>query len=433
MTRNLPKTAILALLATLVLAALATAACGGDDDPGVVVIGPDEPIEVRTMLALTGAPTFGEPLRAAIEMAVADFGPVHGHEVELGPPVDSMCSREGGRAAAREVIADERVLGVVGTSCSVSAVAVSPVLSVAGLVMVAPANSSPALTSDLAGNPGPSYHEGYFRVSRNDLHQAKAVAGFAHGELGLRRMVAVHDGDPYTSALARAFRDEFRARDGVVPAMGVIEKGQTGMREMLRELANAEPDGVFFPLFRAEAEPFVMQLREVPRLEGVTLVSGSAPVTARFLALPETEGLYFAAPAPAESGNRNSATGKTVDEAFAALAAAHPDLAHVTPYWAYAYDAATLLLAAVEHAAVPGDGSFFGRLLGFDRGGTLRVHRGALREAVRTVSSGMSGLTGVLSCDEFGDCAQGSQVIYHHADASVTDPAELPVVHRVIP
>ena len=47
-------------------------------------------------------------------------------------------------------------------------VGASPVLSAAGLVMISPANASPDLTSDLAGNPGPDYHPGYFRYHHED-------------------------------------------------------------------------------------------------------------------------------------------------------------------------------------------------------------------------------------------------------------------------
>ena len=426
MRRNLLKTVALAALA-----AVAAAACGGDDDPGVVVIGPDEPIEIRTLLSGTGAS------RAAVEMAVDDFGLIHGHEVELGPPVDAMCSREGGHEGADEIVGDPKVLGIVGTSCSVSAVAASPRVSVAGLVMISPSNTSPALTSDLLGNAGPSNHAGYFRVANNDLYQGQAVAGFAYDELGLRRMVGLHDGDPYTSALARAFREEFRARGGRVPALGVIEKGQTDMSAVLREFALEEPDGIFFPVFEAEAEHFIRQARESNRLRGVTFISADGAFTADFLALPETEGLYFAGFPSHVWGNRNAATGKTTGEALAAFEAAHGDLAHASPFWAHAYDAATLLLAAIERAAVPDDGTFFGRLFGVDARGTLRVDRSALRGAVFQVSrnegEGFSGLTGVLACDDFGDCGPGVQVVYHHTDATVTDPGELPVVYRFEP
>ena len=413
-----------AALAALTVAA--AAACGGGEDaPDVVVIGPDEPVRIRAMLSGTGASSLGT------EMAVADFGLVHGHEVELGPLLDSMCSREGGRDAAREVIADPLVLGVVGTSCSGAAVGASPILSVAGYVMISPSNTSPTLTSDLAGNPDANYHEGYFRVANNDLYQGRAVAGFAYDERGLRRMVAMHDGDPYTSGLARAFRDEFRARGGVVPVMGVIEKGQTDMRELLREFANAEPDGIFFPIFTDEAEPFIVQVRESPRLEGVTLISADGALGSEFLALPETLGVYFAGPPSHLWENVNAATGRSAREAHDAFVAQHGEPA--SPYWAHAYDAATLLLAAIERAAVRDDGNFFTRLVGLADEGTLRVDRMALRGAVRAVSDGFTGLTGVLSCDEFGDCAQGSQVIYHHADPDVTDPEDMAIAYRFEP
>ena len=413
-----------AALAALTVAA--AAACGGGEDaPDVVVIGPDEPVRIRAMLSGTGASSLGT------EMAVADFGLVHGHEVELGPLLDSMCSREGGRDAAREVIADPLVLGVVGTSCSGAAVGASPILSVAGYVMISPSNTSPTLTSDLAGNPDANYHEGYFRVANNDLYQGRAVAGFAYDELGLRRMVAMHDGDPYTSGLARAFRDEFRARGGVVPVMGVIEKGQTDMRELLREFANAEPDGVFFPIFTEEAEPFIVQVRESPRLDGVALISADGALGSEFLALPETLGVYFAGPPSHLWENVNAATGRSAREAHDAFVAEHGEPA--SPYWAHAYDAATLLLAAIERAAVRDDGNFFTRLVGLADEGTLRVDRMALRGAVRAVSDGFTGLTGVLSCDEFGDCAQGSQVIYHHADPDVTDPEDMAIAYRFEP
>ncbi len=422
------KTAILALLATL---ALATAACGGDDDSGVVVISPDEPIEVRTLLSGTGAS------RAAVEMAVADFGLIHGHEVELGPPVDAMCSREGGQEGAESIAAEPQVLGIVGTSCSGAAVAASPVNSAAGLVMVSPSNTSPRLTSDLRGNAGPDYHPGYFRVANNDLYQAQAVAGFAYDELGLRRIAAVHDGDPYTDALVSAFEPAFTGRGGDVPVVSAVQKEQTDMTDVVAEFAAAGPDGVFFPLFSAEAGHFIRQARESNRLEGVTFISGDGAFTSDFLALPETEGLYFAGFPSLVRGNRNAATGKTTAEALAAFEAAHGDLAHMSAYWAHAYDAATLLLAAIERAAVPDDGNFFTRLIGLDDEGTLRVDRDALRGAVFQVSwnegQGFVGLTGTLSCDDFGDCGPGVQVVYHHTDAAVTDPGDLPVVYRFEP
>ena len=62
--------------------------------------------------------------------------------------------RMGGRTGAEQIIADPQVIGVIGTSCSGAAVAASPVFSAAGLALISPSNTSPRLTSDLAGNAG---------------------------------------------------------------------------------------------------------------------------------------------------------------------------------------------------------------------------------------------------------------------------------------
>ena len=435
MRRNLLKTVALAALAAM------AAACGGDD-PDVVVIGPDEPVRIRTLLSGSGPSPSGVASRLSVELAVEHFGRIHGHEIELGEPLDGMCSSEGGSAGAEQIVAVPEVLGVVGTSCSGAAVAASPVLSEAGLVMVSPSNTAPVLTSDLRGNAGPDYHPGYFRVSNNDLSLGQAVAGFAYDDLGLRRMTAVHDGDPYTSGLAGAFADAFRARGGEVPVVGMVEKEQTDMTGVLAEFAAAGPDGVFLPLFTEEAGHFTEQLREFDALEGAVLISGDGALDREFLVLPQAVGLYFAGPPSHVWSNFNAATGKTTREAHDAFADRHGEPA--SPYWAHAYDAATLLLSAIRRAAVPDDGNFFTRLIGTHDEGTLRISRSALRQAVQDVSNdnalfygaeqdGFPGLTGTLACDPFGDCGAGVQAIYHHPDASVTDPEELLIVYRFEP
>ena len=416
-------------LAVLAATAALLAACSSEPDADIVRIGADEPVQIRSMHSLTGASGLGPTLRHAVEMAVDDFGPILGHEVDLGSAIDSMCSGDGGRAGAEQVVANELVLGVVGTSCSGAAVEASPVLSEAGLVMISPSNTSPALTSDLAGNPSSDYHAGYFRVSNNDLHQAQAVAAFAYGDLGIRRMVAVDDGDAYTAALVAAFTNAFEQLGGEVAATAAIEKGADDMTPVLARFAEAAPDGVFFPLFPADAAVFAQQAREFDELAEATFISGAAALVSAFLATPQSEGAYFAGPEPAPSTNVNIATRKSASEALAAYER-RVGTVPASPYWAHAYDATTLLLTAIEQTAEI-DGSAFARAIGLAGEDRLRISRSALREAVRNAE--FQGLTGWLSCDEFGDCAQGIQNIYHHTDAAITDPSQLPVVHRYEP
>ncbi len=395
------------------------AAYGSADEPlGAVEIGAGEAVQIRSLLAHTVVPSVAVWLRNSVEVAVRDFGGIHGHEVELGESIDPMCSPEGGRASAEQVIADPHVVGVIGTLCSASAVEASPLLSAAGLVMVSPTNTSPALTSDLAGNASPHYHPGYFRTASNDLYQGQAVAQFAYRDLGLRRMVSIEDGDPYTTGLAAAFAEAFRALGGEVAVTASVEKGDTDMTAVLAQFAAAAPEGIFIPLFESEGSALARQVRAFDGLQDAVLIADAALLVPEFLATAQSEGIYFAGPEAAHAGSVNGATGKSVDEILAVFASTYGD-SHPSPYWAHAYDATTLLLSAITSVAV-------------QDGGTLHVDRAALREEL-AATAGFRGITGILSCDEFGDCGTGHVNIYLHTDSAVTDPARLPEVYHFPP
>lgn len=62
-----------------------------------------------------------------------------------------------------------------------------------------------------------------------------------------------------------------------------------------------------------------------------------------------------------------------------------------TGNYGYAYDAANVLLQAIETVAVQ------------ENDGTLHIGRQALRDALYA-TNGFEGITGRLTCDEFGDC-----------------------------
>ena len=313
------------------------------------------------------------------------------------------------------MVADTPVVGVIGTLCSGAAVAASPILSAASLSTISPSNTSPQLTSDLAGNAGPDNHAGYYRVANNDLITAGVVAKFSYEALGLRKMAAIHDGDAYTSALANAFSVAFRAHGGTVPSIARVTRGQTDMAGFLAGLVDAEPDGVFFPLFPAEADYVIRQAAKLDAFDDVKMIGGAATLTSALLALPEAEGLYFTGPDPGDVGNTNQATGRSGAEVLAAIEAAFRG-PPTSACWAHAYGATTMLLSAIERVAVL-DGE------------TLSIDRAALRAAVDR-TAGFRGLIGMLSCDDFGDCGTGRAAIRLHVDSSAPDPLPLPVVYR---
>ena len=401
----------------LLLAVLVSGACIPQNfvvSPlGTVVVGPGEDIQIRSAAVLSSIGELGSSTQRAVALALADYGPIKGHNVTMGAGLDSLCTPEGGAAAAQTVIGDRRVVGVIGTSCSAAAVKASPILSEAGLVMLSATNTAPALTSDLRGNAGAEYYRGYYRTANNDLYEAEAVAGFAYHDLGLREMAVFHDGDPYTSGLANAFTVAFEQWGGTV-MIATVNKGDTDMIPVLTQVAAAGPDGLFLPLFPDEGAQIIRQIGQVAGLGEVTLIGGAAMLDFEFLAIPESEGMYLASPELHFEDSVNEATGKSGGD----IAAAYQEQYNEAPgsvYMAHAYDATTMLLRAIEEVAVA-------------QGDTLYIDRARLREALSGTAD-FSGIVGQLTCDEFGDCGTGHLHIVHHTDATITDVDGLETVY----
>ena len=129
-----------------------------------------------------------------------------------------------------------------------------------------------------------------------------------------------------------------------------IEKGDMDMRDVLKKYDAAKPDCIFFPIFKAEGIPFVEQTREFDSLADVTLITGAALLVSDFLGTTLSEGIYFAGPESDFGSNVNVATGKNADAVLSAFAASYGG-GPLSPYWAHAYDATTLLLKAIESVA----------------------------------------------------------------------------------
>ena len=362
----------------------------GDGSLGVVAVEAGDAIQIRSLNAITGdVAFFGLPIERAVVLAMEDYGQIKGFDVDIGTTLDDLCSNDGGQAAAQTVVADEDVIGVIGTSCSGAAVAAAPLVTAAGMVMISGGNTSPALTSDLAGNAGPNYSEGYYRTAHNDLFQGAAMAKFVFAELGLDTAAAIHDGDPYTQGLAQAFADAFEAEGGTVTGFSAVNKEDTDMVPVLTEIAAGSPAALFFPIFQPAGDFIADQAPGVSGLENTVLLAADGLLNPNYLGLPQTAGMYFSGPDQRFGENVNQSTGKTANDFLAAYESAYGERP-AAPFWGHGYDATTLLLDAIAAASyVDGD--------------TLMIDRQGVRDFLNSVE-GYSGLIGTINCDNFGDC-----------------------------
>ena len=379
---------------------------------GAVEIPAGESIEIRSLNAITGDVAFlGIPNQRGVELAIDDFGPVQGFDVSMGTGLDDLCSSDGGQAAAQTIVADPQIVGVIGTSCSGAAVAASPLISQAGLVMISGSNTSPSLTSDLEGTAGDAYQPGYYRTAHNDLFQGAAVADFVFNDLGLTTAAAIHDGDPYTDGLATAFANAFEDLGGTITTYTAVNKGDTDMVPVLTEVAAGSPEAVFFPIFPPEGNFIAQQVGGVSGLEDVTLLAADGMLVENFVTEAESEGVYMSGPDLRFGSNTNDFTGKTGDDFLAAYDAAYGE-APSASFWAHSYDATTMLLNAIDQVAVVEDGTMF-------------IDRAALREALNATD--LNGIIGHITCDDFGDCGAQRITIVQSDGVSLEDTNANPV------
>lgn len=372
------------------------------DQIGVVRVNAGQPITIASWLVISGPDaSLGIDSNRGIEIAMDDKGKVAGFSVRLIKE-DSGCNAEGGVSAATKIAANRAVVAAIGSSCSSEAVPGAPILWKAGIVTVSPSNTAPKLT---APDRGADYG-GYLRTAHNDSVQGKVAATFAFSKLGVKKAATIHDGSPYAEGLANVFADVFTrlAGAGSITAKEAISPTDTDMRPVLTKIAATKPDMIYFPIFIAAGGFVVRQAKEISGLANVKLMSADGTFSPDFrkAAGDSVVGVYNSSPdlSPATLG---PAYGKFLEKHQKKynekpLSAFHP----------HAYDAAMLIFAAIEKVGKK------------DAQGNLYIGRKALRDAL-FATKGYKGLTGTLTCNEFGDCADPKIAVYQHVTA---DPAK---------
>ena len=402
------------LMFTLLLALGAPAMADGHcmDELGCVEVGPDDPIVIASILAMSGPASFyGADSLGGIELAIIGRnGMLLGREIEVVEE-DSYCAAEGGQAAAQRVAADESIAGVIGTTCSGAAQGAMPIISEAGMLMISSSNTSPSLTNDDA-DAGGTYYPGYFRTAHNDLFQGAMGAQFAVEVLKAGAVATIHDGDPYTEGLAVVMANVFAGLTGDVVFQGAVSKGDTDMSAILTEIAATSPDVVYLPVFVPESEFLVSQAANTPGLEDAVMMTADGSFSATFAQNTGEAAVGVIMTGPHVSG-------EAYDAFLAMWAEEQPGGTDAPPsgFHAHAYDATNLLLDAIETVAAEMDD------------GSLVIGRQALRDAMAAVED-YEGLTGTLTCQEaplyIGDCATGTALAVFEITAAQVNDGEWP-------
>jgi len=395
---NILTIAFIGALAAISAPAGTQAASPVKDELGVVTIPKGAPIVVGGMWVISGADTaLGTDSKRGAEIAFKNAGnKILGHPIKFTVE-DDQCNSEGGLAAATKLAANPAMVAVLGSACSSVCTPAAPILWKAGIVELGTACSAPSLT---AADRKPAY-DGFVRTIFSDIDQGAADAKYIFTTLNAKKIVTVHDGSPYAQQLTVVTATNFTKLGGTVLSQEAIAPSDVDMHPLLTRVATEKPDVLYLPVFVAGAAQIVRQAKEVPGLEKTKLVGGGSLMAPDMIKAAGTAVVGFQIAYPDLTPE---AMGKGYNKFIEEYKKAYGE-GPISGFHAQAYDAAELLMKAIEKVAKT-------------EGGTTYIGRKALRDAV--FATKFDGVSGPIECDAHGECGKFHPAVYEYTNA---DPA----------
>jgi len=234
-------------LTGLLLTVLAAAACqsGNTSSRPDIVIASDLP---------TSAFDSALPFEHAIDFAIRRQSAIDGYSLAYWPLDNSLGAQQSqlrGRGNVRRMIADPHVLGMVGPFSSFVAQIEMPEANRADLAMLSPTATSSCLTLAARRCPTsaaalrPTGSNNFFRLPSPDPLQGKAMADYAAGKLGLRRVAAFNEFGAEGTLYVKEFSDEFARQGGMVVYQTDLDDGTTDFSPFLNQAKAHGADAVY--------------------------------------------------------------------------------------------------------------------------------------------------------------------------------------------
>jgi branched-chain amino acid transport system substrate-binding protein len=361
-----------------------TTTCSADTF-GCAKITTGQTIKIGMGAPMTGDnASFGIDISDAGKIAITDAGKFQGFSFELDVQDDGGTA-EGGASVANLFVADPTVVAIAGHIFSGATQAAIPIYEKAGIPMMSPSATNPALTT--------TGSKVFNRLVFTDADQGKFAAAYLYNVLKVKNLAIMHDGQTYGQGLATVVQTQFQALGGTVVAFQAITPGESDYSAPLADIASKKPDALYYGGYTAEAVVLVNEMKAAG-LTNTIFFGDDGTFGQDFLdrTAANGEGAYATALIPASSPAKTK-----FDAAY--LAAYAQPAGKLSPYSWTAYDSVAVLIKAVESVAI----------LGAD--GNLYIPRSALVAAVRGTTN-YQGLSGMVTCDSTGECAKSGPTFY---------------------
>ncbi len=366
------------IIATLLLAQLLLAACGGGSQPtrGDAIIFVAVPL---SGFQANGGQTVLGGVRLAAE-EINRTGGLLGYKLVVRPLDDES---DDGMALAQvdqvktAISNGETVIAVIGHLNSGQTLAAMGEYKTMSVIVITPTASEQSLTR--------LGYTNFFRVNANDAVQARVDAEFLVNDLGSSKIAVIYNDTEYGRGLARSLSQELMSRNATVVLNLEVKEGQSRFGDEVAKIKTAAADAIFYAGYEIEAPYLRAELVEA----GVTLPMLASDGAFLAATIDESngkaEGMYVSAFAPSPRAVGNASW----FEAYQAVEYRNPDT-----YSVNGYVAMQVLIEGVKQAN--------------------SIESKAISDALR--SGSVNTLLSSLSFDQNGDLADPQIWVYQVKD-----------------
>jgi branched-chain amino acid transport system substrate-binding protein len=247
-------------LATIVAAALAsTAGAGSSGVARTQAVNCNGTLKIGIITPLTGGAGFlGQEQLSWTRYAVSTLAKGLGLKVQLvlgDTPVEKGPGE--GLVVAQKMIADSRLVAVIGPATSGAAASASNALFAAGIAHISPSATRTSLTQGSSKEAT----AGFFRVVPGDYIQGPTDANYMIDKLNAKKVVLIDFQEPYSVGLADAAEAVLK-RKGVTTVRQSTSVNTTDFSSLVTRVPS-DADVVFFPTQQPpDAQTFGQQLLE---------------------------------------------------------------------------------------------------------------------------------------------------------------------------
>lgn len=353
------------LLASAASMALASGAFAGGH-AGIkigVIFGFTGPIESLTPAMADGAE------QAMAE--VTESGKLLGGKAVSSVRADSTCiDSAAATAAAERLITSDKVSGIVGADCSGVTTAILTNVALAnGMVMISPSATSPALSTVKDNNL-------FFRTAPSDARQG-AVMTSVIMDRGIKEVALTYTNNDYGKGLADAFQSSFEAAGGKVTISTAHEDGKADYSAEVGALAAAGGEVLVVAGYLDQGGKGIIEgSLDSGAFDTFVLPDGMVGDSLPAAIGTDLDGSFGQVP-----GTDSPGAGKLVEIAGDSYDGS-------SPFTAEAYDAAALIMLAMQAAGSADPADYKGKVMDVANAPGEQILPGELGKALEILAAG---------------------------------------------